>query len=136
MCPRSLPGGITHARRGGGPCPRPLLQGDLWSFGEPGRCVQPEQKPGSALSSFRALPGKGGCHHASGSSFLMVIVFLARKGQRNVLNGSTPVSYFSTSVTDWPASQLCSLLVSNFQFAGSQAGTGYGCGDSAAGMGS
>lgn len=66
----------------------------------------------------------------------MVIVFLARKGQRNVLNGSTPVSYFSTSVTDWPASQLCSLLVSNFQFAGSQAGTGYGCGDSAAGMGS
>ena len=66
----------------------------------------------------------------------MVIVFLARKGQRNMLDGSALVSYFSTSVTNWPVSQLYSLLVSNFQVAGSQAGTGYGCGDSAGGMGS
>ena len=85
-------------------------------------CVQPAPRPGSARASSRARPA-----FVLGEHFSFGDCLSASEGTEEWARSSVPASYFCTSATRSPVSQLSSLLASNFQVADWQAGTGHGC---------
>ena len=122
---RSLPQARTGLP-GAEPCPRLLLPGSVWSSGEPVSCVQPAPRPGEpSLPPVPCLAEAGAS--VLGEQFSFRDCLSGSEGTEECARSSVPASYFCTSATGWPASQLSSVLVLNFQVAGSQAGTGHGC---------
>lgn len=108
MCLRSLPGGITHTQWGGGVCSLLFLPGDLLRFGKPANVCSQNKGQGASFLFYVPCLAKL-MPQCFGSSYLLVLVFLAHEGQRNRYGGSAPWPYFSTPVTNWPRSQNVSI---------------------------